>query len=176
MATLYIANTSKQVSVVTFRFPEEIRPREVSIFPGTQKQLGNFEQPQIDIVVKQMSRYGMRSVDELQRNRNFVGLLYSINSPVPLDAERIIEDTFRKNDEILDAQAEERRENVAAAVASHITNAMHEHGVPVPRAEVEMVEDTRGTPTLSKGYEAVAPGVRSRHESQPAKRVRKGQR
>lgn len=179
MTTLYVANTSKQHNMFTFRLPEDLRPREVPIRVGAQVRISDLSPETAQRIIEQMSRYGLKSVAELQQNKGYVGLVYSIDKPVPLNNERVLNDTFTNNDEVLNEQAEIRREGVAAAVADHIQTTMRQVDVPVPHAEVEMVEETRGgnTPRLARGYEVHSEGARSRHrDSKPSARNRGGRR
>lgn len=171
MATLYIANTSKQHHQFMYRLPEQQIPRSDIIRIGAQMRIGDLSREQIDHIIKQHQRYGLKSVDELQRNRDYIGLLYSIDKPVPLNNERVLGDTFAHNDEVLNDKAKDRREEAAVAVAENIQNTMQHHGVEVPRAEVEVVEDTRGTPKVADGYEVVREGTRPRHEGRRSGRA-----
>jgi hypothetical protein len=174
MATMYVANLNRQVNDFTYRLPEETKPKSIKIQIGQQVRLGDMSQDTIDRIVQQMARYGLRNVTELQQTRGYVGLLYSVGKPVPLDNERIVDGTVEQNDAVLNASAETRREATAAVVASQIQSEMAQRGVQVPRAEIEIVEETRGaTPKLARGYEVVQPGMKSRHDAPLSERAKK---
>ncbi len=173
MPALYVANLNRQINDFTYRLPEETRPRSVMIQVGQQVRIGDLPPDTIERIVKQMGRYGLRSVGELQQTREYVGLIYSVGKPVPLDNERVVDGTMEHNDTVLNAAAEDRRESTAAAVATQIQNTMAQHDVEVPRAEIEIVEETRGTPKLARGYEVTRPGMKSRHEAPLSPRASK---
>lgn len=172
MSVLYIANTSKQHHQFMYRLSAQQFPRPVDIRIGQQVRL-ELSREDIDKILHQHRRYGLRSVKELALNRDYVGLCYNIDAPVPLDNERLIFETFDHNDTVLNARADDRREEAAVAIASDITNVMQAHGVTVPRAEVEMIEETRGRPSVATGYEVTAEGVPSRHKGQVSSRANK---
>lgn len=164
MASLYIANTSKQHHDFAYRLPEEISVRRQMIPVGGQIRVGgDMSLELIERIIKQHQPYGLKAVSDLTRNRDYVGLCYSIDKPVQLNSDRVMSDTFEKNDSVLDARAEDRREEAAVAIADQIQGTMRDHGVAVPRAEVEIVEETRGTPKIASGYEVMNGAAGSRH-------------
>ncbi len=163
MPKLYIANTSKQHHLLLVRLPEESKVISQDIRAGQQVVVGNrnLTQADVDYVVSKQTRYGLKPVAELHRNHAFVGLLYSVDKPVQLDH---IYSTFEQNDDALNEKASTRREHEAASIASRIQETMASMGVDVPRAEVTVVEDTRGqSPRIAEGFEVVAEGVTPRH-------------
>jgi hypothetical protein len=169
MAHLYIANTSKQHHDFAYRLPEEQNIRYEPIRAGSQVRLpGDLPHDLIQRIVKQHECYGMKSVSELQRNRHFVGLCYSVDKPISLDA---IHETFETNDVAMNERAEDRREETAAAIGSEIQSTMQAHGANVSRSEVETIEDTKGTPTVASGYEILSEGTAPRHGSKPGRKT-----
>lgn len=172
MASLFIANTSKQHQIFMYRLPEHAIPKYADIRVGTQVKIpGDLSPEAIKLIVEHAAPYGLKAVSELPRNRDFVGLCYSVNEPVKLDH---LFSTFEHNDVVLNDKAEERREDQAAIIAQEIQNAMREVGVEVPRAEVTMVEDTKDTPRVANGYEITAPGVAPKHGGKPGRRSDRG--
>jgi hypothetical protein len=168
MPSLFIANTSKQNQIFNYRLPEHPIPKYVDIRVGTQVKIpGDLSPEAIKAIIEHATPYGLKAVNELPRNRDFVGLCYSINEPVKLDH---LYSTFEQNDVVLNEKAEERREDQAAIIAQEIQNSMHEVGVEVPRAEVTMVEETKDTPRVANGYEVTAPGVAPKHGGKPGRR------
>jgi hypothetical protein len=120
-------------------------------------------------IIKQYEPYGMRAVNELKNIRAYVGLCYSINKPVLMD--NMIH-TFDHNAEVLNDKAADRREETAEIIAAGVADKMRQHGVTVPRAEVEFTEDTQGTPKVAEGYETLAEGVQPRKSNKLGRRAR----
>jgi hypothetical protein len=162
MAHLYVANMTKQHHQVNYRLPEIQQVRFQDIPIGSQVSLGgDLSADQIELIVKQLQPFGLRSVDEIARQRNFVGLCYSIDKPVKIDA---FGSAFEKNDEMLNQRAEERRATVAEAIANANQRIAQEAGIEHQRTEVETIEDTRGTPQVASGIEVTAEGVEPRRD------------
>lgn len=168
MAALFVANTSKQNQIFMYRLPEHAIPKYAEIRPGTQVKIpGDLSPEALRLIVEHTAPYGIKAVTELPRNRDFVGLCYSVDKPVQFDH---LFSTFEQNDTVLNEKAEERREDQAAIIAQEIQNTMREVGVEVPRAEVTMVEETKDTPRVANGYEVTSPGVAPRHGGKPGRR------
>lgn len=161
MPYLYIANTTKQHHDFAYRLPEALDLRYETIRAGSQARLPiELSHDVITGIVKQHERYGLKNVADLQGNRDFVGLVYSIDKPVKLD--RILE-TFEQNDTVLNKKGEERRETTAAAISQEMSDVISEGGGNVSRTEVEVIEDTKGKPGVATGYETTRrDGVESR--------------
>lgn len=174
MPKLFIANTTKQIHDFICWLPGVSKLYQTQIKPGSQVMIGDFTTSDIDNIVKQHAVYGLRASRDVPKDREYVGLCYSVDKPVTMT---VLYDGFAKNDEILNERAEVRREEQAAAIAANIKQTMAEHGVDVPRAEVTLVEETRGgvTPSIAKGYEVVDEGVLPRHGNTPGIRARQAQ-
>lgn len=171
MPKLFIANTSKQNHHFAFRLPEWQGPKFDMIQVGGQIAVcsgQDLSQDQVDFIIKSHVPYGLRSVTEAAKEKDFVGLCYSIGKPVTLDS---FGKVFEHNEDAMKERAAERRQETVAAVAESLRNT----GAPMQRAEVEIIEETRGgaTPSISEGVEIVAPGVEPRHKGPMAER-RKG--
>lgn len=168
MAKLFIANTTKQHHDFAYRIAEERQARQETIRAGTQMAIGGeLTHDVIVSIIQQHEAYGLRDATTISRMRDFVGLCYSIDKPVPLDNMLY---TFEKNDETLNDRAANRREQAAAAIAQNIQSSAAELGVRVPRTEVETVEETRGQPNVDNRFEILEQGVNSRHGAKPSTR------
>lgn len=167
---LFIANLTNQKRDFTYRLPGEVNYRSEEIGIGKQTRLPDeLSSEELAGIIKQYEPYGMVAANQLKNIREFVGLCYSIDKPVPMD--NMIH-TFEHNGEALNDQAADRREQTAAAIAAGITNKMQEHGVSVPRTEVEFTEATDGTGKIAEGYEVPAEGVQPRKSNKLGRRAR----
>ncbi|HEY6922806.1 MAG TPA: hypothetical protein VI653_05000 [Steroidobacteraceae bacterium] len=163
MPHLYVANMTKQHHQVNYRLLESTQARFQDIPIGSQVRLSgeDLSTEQIASIVKQLQPYGLKAVSEITRPKTFVGLCYSIGKPVKLDD---IVEGVEKNDEVLNAQAEDRRATVAEAIANQHQQLAQEAGIDHQRTEVETIEDTRGTPGVASGVEVTAEGVEPRRD------------
>ena len=160
MPALYVANLSKQHHQFLFHRREnpQVIPEHIPV--GSQIRIGgNLTMDDIEDIIKQHLPYGLKSVKELKRTQSFSGLCYSIDEPVQMDSFDV---ALEKNDDVLNANAEERRQTAAEAIADSNRKLAGEAGLPLQRTEVETVEDTKGTPTLAVGYERPESGVEPR--------------
>jgi hypothetical protein len=176
MASLFVANMSKQHQDFTFRLPGDPATKSQMIRVGTQQRIGGDLKPEIIAkIIEQHTPYGLKAARELPRNREFVGLCYSVDTPVQLEHWG---QTLEMNDDVLNDRAEQRREDTAATIANSIQHAMQERGVTVPHAEVSIVEDARpgDTPRIARGYETSSEGQAPRHASKPGRRSRQQSR
>ena len=90
MARLYIANLGKQAHEFHYRVPAEIgyaRQTQIRrLEPGTQQQIhGEVPLPVIEAIVDQHRQYGLIEASEVVKTKDFVGLCFSIDTPVNLD-------------------------------------------------------------------------------------------
>ncbi len=161
MASLYVANTSKQHNHFYYRLPEDPVARYEEIRIGTQARIGgDLSHEVIQRIIKQHEVYGLRPESELKNAKGYVGLCYSVDKPVKMES---LLGTFESNDVAMNERAEDRREETSAAIASGIQSTLEASGGTMNRAEVEVVEDTRGTPKVASGYETTREGVEPRH-------------
>ena len=125
----------------------------------------------IDMVVQQHYKYGLRSLDEASRAREFVGLTYSIDKPIPGVK---IENVLRHNQDKLVEWGKEIRKEAAIASNQLVSANMEEAGQRVDQYQIEIVEQNHDerdpTPALSEGIKVssmpreapVAPRARTR--------------
>jgi hypothetical protein len=170
MTKLFIANTTKQHHDFAYRLPEDKNVRIETIRIGTQVAVGgDLSMDVIARIIEQHSAYGLRDARTLSGVKDFVGLCYSIDKPVPMDNMLVL---FERNDEVLNERADQRREDIAGAIAHNTQSQMEGADVTLQRAEVEVVEETKnGTPAVSSGYEVTADGAPSRHNARKGRRA-----
>src|ERR1700683_3772726 len=167
---LYLANTSKQHHLFIYRPADRPETKPVEIPAGTQVQIGgdNMSDHDIDRMLRQHAPYGLTAVKDLPRTAGYIGLVYSIDKPVNMDQ---FMSTFEKNDIEMNANAADRRESAAAAIADGMSKSL---GIPVQRTEVELTEESKsGTPSISEGHEVIAENMAPRH---PGKKGRRSKR
>lgn len=116
---MYVANCTNQVQQFIYRLPEVPAPRTQVIDIGRQTLLsGDLGQEDIDAIIAQHSKYGFKSVSEVEQKSNagerqFVGLVYSDK---PISVEKIRR-ALLLNQNVLILRGRENRK--AAAVAAN---------------------------------------------------------
>ena len=121
---LYLANTTKQHRIFTYRILHKRADGSIPgaatwpIKPGGQICIDdNFTKAEIDEIISQNVKYGLKSAAEVSRVKNFVGIVYDTEHPVSMD--NMLE-RFEKNDSVLAGEAQQRREVTAAAISTNI--------------------------------------------------------
>lgn len=157
MTTLYIANTSKSNHDFSFRRGEDQIPRVIKIIAGTQAPVlkdGSVEE--VDAIIAQHRKYGLKPVEEAAKSKNYVGLCYSVDRPMTFKDMKIV---FNHNDVALKKEGETRLEEIAAAANATIDQGLEARGIPSAAAHVELeVREERPvgeTPTLAIGKTVV---------------------
>lgn len=159
MPTLYIANTTKQHHQFTYRHREMSNPAIKEIRAGQQIPITDLTMDEVDSIVKQHEKYGLRSAKELSTLRGFVGLSYMVDKPVPIDAMLA---TFETNDSALEQGAQTRREVQAAATSEAVADSLNKltgidkEAVRPKNLQLEVTEDTTGTRSVASGVEVPA--------------------
>jgi hypothetical protein len=156
---LYIANCSKQVWMFTFRVPGMQSGYFVKAIPaGQQICLDHLTSDEIALVIAHWEIYGMKSAEEMSRRKGYTGLCYRLEKPVVMDAMLA---TYEQNDDALTQAADERRVKTATRIATDIATdisnktGIDKHKLVPQRLEVETVEETDGTPSVSAGVEVL---------------------
>lgn len=160
MALLYVANTTKQHHEFLYRIPGEVSVRKQKIVSGGQERIYN--DVGIDIlmaIVAQHVPYGMKDELDAKNTRDIAPLVFSIGKPVNLD--RLLQ-AFDQNDTVMDEVAGDRREEVAAAIASDLEAQI---GVEMTNVTVEIKEDTKPgeTARVNSGVEVTRNPETARH-------------
>lgn len=139
MTKMYVANFTKQVHSFIYRLPGTKNARQQAIEIGQQVRLsGELTQIDVDSVIEQKAPYGFIRADEVGKMRKFVGLCYSIDKPVPMDA---IRRGIEQNMKALEVVGANNRKEAALAVASQV-----EENAPGSLKALEMTveEDAKG--------------------------------
>ena len=151
---LYVANATKQNFDFMYRLPEVTGIRMQTIPIGGQVQItGELTTPQVDSIIAQHTKYGMVAVDEIDRSRNFTGLCYSIDKPVPVAK---IMTAVRLNTNVLQERGRRMRQEAAVAENNRIEQTLIENDIPgtLNKLEVSVVEEkdrTDGEPMVAEG-------------------------
>ena len=108
MATLYVANASKQKHDFIYRVAEETSVRRQQIPPGGQITVyqSGAAQHVLAAIVEQHARYGLVDVADIDRRKPFVGLCYSFDKPIKVDK---IMQADEHNSYVLQEQSQEAR-------------------------------------------------------------------
>lgn len=160
MTKLFVANTTKQNWMFTYRLPGGTQHFMRRIPAGQQICLDNLQSDEIDVVIKQNAVYGMQPAKEMSRRKGYAGIVYSVGDD-PINIDRMLE-TFNQNDDVRDGEAQERRVTTAAAIGDNIANEMHKatgrpkESLQPKRLEVEVTEETDGKATVASGVEVIA--------------------
>lgn len=120
---LFVANLTKQNFEFHYWLSENKRPIVQRIPPGGQIEIGANRMLTSDVIeriIEQHAQYGLKSVNEIDNAKTFVGTCYSIDKPVKLD--KILNAFDANDDELLKAAHERRKESALAsnAIASEI--------------------------------------------------------
>jgi hypothetical protein len=153
---LWIANNTTANHMFVYRLQERQQVFAREIKKGQQIKLADLSQDEVERITKQHERYGMVPWKEAHKRKDVVGLVYSTEGPVNMDA---LLGTFEKNSEIKDDEAQKRRVTTAAAIAENIGNELGKmNGSPMPpvRLEVEVTESQDGKLGGSSGVEVIA--------------------
>ena len=149
---LIIANATKQHHDFVYRVPEDPSNRERrQIIPhGAQVYIhDDCGMNVIKAIIAQHERYGLIPASSIPRAKEFVGLCYSVDTPIDLEA---IMTASEHNDGVLTDKAIEMRKETAVAIQASMVN--EETGIS--ELAVEIVQDDKST----SAQERMAQGVR----------------
>lgn len=117
---LYISNCTQQVQDFVYRLPETSGTRTQRIDIGGQIIVsGDLNPTQIDSILDQHAKYGLVSVDEVDRTRPFIGLCFSVDKPVIMDKVRR---AMEHNTTVLNDRGRQLREEAAIFVNNQIND------------------------------------------------------
>jgi len=145
---MFIANTTHQRHSFEYRMLEQNGVRRQMVEIGGQTQIsGDLTQRDIDYIVKQHEHYGLVKVDEVDRTKPYIGLCYSIDKPIAVNAIRV---ALAHNNDVLVERGKELRKEAALAVESNV-----EQQAPgaLKQFEMTVIEDTKdgGDPSINEG-------------------------
>ncbi|MGH8321589.1 MAG: hypothetical protein ACRESI_06515 [Gammaproteobacteria bacterium] len=168
MSNLFVANCTKQKHGFIYRMPEKSgSSAPIEIPPGEQREVAkNLTSTDLEYILAHQSIYGMVSEREVDHMKRFVGLCYSVDSPVKAST---LLHAFKNNDVVMIETARENRKRTAAAIASELDSNMRDANSPshVGRVTVEVSEVTKPghDQTLNEGIEVTKEGKAPRHSS-----------
>ncbi|MEQ9902565.1 hypothetical protein [Pectobacterium aroidearum] len=110
---LYVANTTKQRHIFSYRVLETGRLRQIPIEHGSQMMVLDGNTDELNAVIQHHQVYGMVDSTKIDQAVDFVGICYSIDKPVGAN---VIEKTIRDNDEHLTKGAHKLRQASLAAL------------------------------------------------------------
>lgn len=146
---LYIANTTKQRHIFTFRTLETGRLRQIPIDHGAQMIVLDGSTEELEAVIQHHQIYGLVDSSKIDQSQSFVGLCYSVGKPVSAS---VIEKTIRDNDGHLTRGAH----NLRQASIMALDNSLRESGTGYDGEMEFSVEQAKGrednedTPTVNE--------------------------
>jgi len=146
---LYIANTTKQRHIFTFRTLETGRLRQIPIEHGSQMMVLDGTSDELNAVIEHHQVYGLIDSTKIDQSKAFVGICYSIDKPV---SSSVIEKAIRDNDDHLTRGAHNMRQASLAALdrtlSENGTGYAGEMEFSVEQAKSR--EDNEDTPTVNE--------------------------
>jgi len=131
---MFIANCTNQVQDFHYRLPENPKVLKQTIPIGGQIQIpGDLSTPDIEAIVRQHTVYGMVSVQEIDRTKDFIGICYQLDRKV--DMERVKRAAIH-NLGVLNERGRKLRQEAAVAV----NNAIEEQTNGVQAFEMSIEE------------------------------------
>jgi hypothetical protein len=135
MPTLIVANCTKQHHDFTYREPNSKQIRKTHIAPGGQAYVyTNDDLNLVMSVIKPAMSYGMVPVTEIYDTHNFIGLCFSIDTPI--DTDKIME-TDEHNQSVQDRISDEIRQETAIAIHESSFN----QKLPITSLKTEIREE-----------------------------------
>jgi hypothetical protein len=163
---LYVANCTKQEHNFTYRVPEVGTVKMQPIKMGAQQVIFSKDAPRhiLNAIIEQYAPYGIVEVSDIDQTRDFRGLVYSFDKPIPVDK---IMRTHATNEAVLEAKGAEWRKESAIALSNELQK--REDGNSLRTLEVEVIEEgKKGTPTSnSELIEVTQQGVEPRSSREP---------
>jgi len=138
MPQLIVANCTKQTHDFVYRDPESKQVRKTMIPPGGQAYVYKHDDYNImlDKVIKPAMGYGMVPVSEIYETHGFIGLCFSIDTPIQVDK---IMETDQHNEDVQNTMADEIRKQTAVAIHQSEIN----KELPLNSLSTEVVEQAK---------------------------------
>jgi|ERR1700731_1687033 len=141
MSILYVGCSAKQHHDFLFRTREEpnkVRMQRIEM--GTQVAIHKDDtESSLMYIVNQHQKYGLIPMSEIDRTKPFIGLVYSIDKPIPMEK---IMYASEHNDGVLEEQGRDVRRIQAASLFSGING---RGDVQLNNLELETVEQNKET-------------------------------
>ena len=168
MTTMYIANATAQIQAFSYIVPEHHGVIEQPIGIGQQIRIsahgGNLSPADVECILNHHRVFGMISVDEIPRTKNFAGLCYSLDKPVSFAR---LTELIQQNRGFLVKRGEQQRQAAAVAINDSMQRQVVESGsrdvlqqvvVEIEeRTPAQVVGSRRGNETLARDLAEVAP-------------------
>lgn len=168
MTTMFIANATHQIQDFCYTVPEHHGIISQPIGIGQQIRIsahgGNLSPADVECILDHHRKFGLISVEEIPRTKNFAGLCYSLDKPVSFPR---LTELIQQNRGALVRRGEEQRRAAAIAVNDTIQRQVTESGSRdvLQQVVVEIEERTpaqvhgsrRGNETLARDLAEVTP-------------------
>lgn len=159
---LYVANLTRQHQNFSFRMPGSGKLMQIPIRIGEQARvLRDESQIIITKIVEQHEPYGMIPVSEINRAKPFVGLCYSVDKKINVDA---IMAGLEHNTEVLVDRGREIRRAAAVQTSNMIENALaeanRETNQEVALDELEILVDEADARTGRSASDGLREGIK----------------
>jgi hypothetical protein len=120
------------------------------ISAGQQIQIfGDMQPEEVKSIIEQHEQYGFIEASRIKGQRDFVGLCYSVDTPVKLDYIKL---AFDLNDKVLDERGQEIRKAAAIAADQYIDQ-LTPGAVNNTRSSVIEEVSQDKDPSISEGFE-----------------------
>lgn len=161
---LYVANCTAQNYLFPYLLPEDRKLRHKMIPMGGQTMIHSRDatREEMAAIVKQHEVYGIRDANTIDQARGFMGICYSFEKPIPVSK---ILAANRQNQETAAKQAQNQRQDAAAAMHHLMMDQARQDNVPIPRSfemQVEEVTSPGSDRGVNETIEIVQEGVEPR--------------
>lgn len=156
---LYVANVTKQHFICLYRLPETSQLCAQTIEAGGQQCLTpDFTQQEVDHILAQYDRYGIRDVSNIDEKRDppFSGICYSIGKPVSVEK---LKKGMMRHDQSLDKLGKQIRQEAAVAAQQDIEQ-RYMRGEAMPKPFDVTVEEVIPTKGLDEDLTHISEGIR----------------
>lgn len=156
---MYIGNATHHILNFIYRVPGQPRSRTLAIPIGSQvKCPDDLSTAAVDSIIKQHTKYGFTSANEIASVKHFTGTIFSLEKPIP--SMKIEELMLFNRDELIELGKEIRED---ACIVSHniAEDSVDEIGrqggmvTPLNNMQIEIVEqnpDPRNENQIAEGY------------------------
>lgn len=153
---VYVANTTRQVQDFVWRSIGGRAPHRMAIDVGQQVQLpGEWQPEDIEYLEQQHRRYGLVPVGEIDRTKDFIGVCYSVDRPIPVEK---IRRALASNQEVLEERGRVLRQHAAVAVAQQVQQAHPAAGLTSLEMTIQEEVKDGGAPAVNEGIRVPTAG------------------
>lgn len=168
---LYIANGTRQTHNFQYRTPGVPGLRSQYIPAGKQLLLsGDMSLLDIQYIIEKNLKYGLVDCTKIDQSKPYVGLVYSIDKPVPVPK---IQNVMEHNIDVLTERGHQNREMAAITANQALETQLEQNQVGQLQAmDVEIIEENK--PGQDTGRTRISEGFRvTRHETTQARQTGK---